>query len=352
MFFRHKNVQPKNEDLTQEEPQKPVQNAFFYYDGKYPGQDEVPFYHTNLTEYIVRVSISTHIGKVRSNHEDNFYLEGLYMNDVFRNDFSATYQIQHADGMSFAVFDGMGSAAYGEVASEIAVQTLRKYEKKLKNVDGTRALDQLVNSYASDANNAICDMLSENHCTVGGTTFSMLYFMGDAVKLYYLGDSRIYRYKNSKLSQLTRDHTVANQKVDAAIYTEEEAKRSPDQHRLTLYVGSDKKSLGLNADGRQLIPLEIGIKFVLCTDGLTNMCSDEEIAQILSQSYYNEAAVLVQAALDNGGKDNVTCIVLEILPANPKDDKNESEKIKGKEKKQKEKKEKKEKPNKIEQTAL
>jgi protein phosphatase len=148
----------------------------------------------------------------------------------------------------------------------------------------------------------------------------MIYLMGDAVKLYYLGDSRIYRYQTDGLTRLTRDHTVANQKVDAAIYTEEEAKRSPDQHRLTLFIGSDKKRVGLNADSRPPIPLEIGNKFVLCTDGLTNMCSDDEIHSLLSQNFFNEAAVLVQAALENGGSDNITCIVLEVLPALPENE--------------------------------
>ncbi|WP_295218121.1 protein phosphatase 2C domain-containing protein [Ruminococcus sp.] len=309
MFFNHKNTD-----------QNQNHNPFFYYGGNYPGETSEPFYHTGVTEYQLRVSVSTHIGKVRGNHEDNFYLEGLYMNDIFRNDFSATYTIRHADGMSFAVFDGMGGAAYGEVASEIAVQTLRKYEKKLKYADGTRMLDQLISSYTTEANNAVCAMLTEKHCLSGGTTFSMLYFLGDAVKLYYLGDSRIYRYKQDGLTRLTRDHTVANQKVDAAIYTEEEAKRSPDQHRLTLFIGSDRNKAGLNADSRPPIPLEVGSKFVLCTDGLTNMCNDDEIFELLSQNYFNEAAVLVQAALQNGGSDNVTCIVLEILPATPEED--------------------------------
>ena len=181
-------------------------------------------------------------------------------------------------------------------------------------------LDQLVSSYTTEANDAICDMLTEKHCAVGGTTFSMLYFMGDAVKLYYLGDSRMYRYQSDGLTRLTRDHTVANQKVDAAIYTEEEAKHSPDQHRLTLFIGSDRKNVGLNADSRPPMPLEIGSKFLLCTDGLTNMCSDEEIHSLLSQNYFNEAAVLVQAALQNGGADNITCIVLEVLPASSEEE--------------------------------
>ncbi len=309
MFFNHKDAE-----------QNQNHNPFFYYGGNYPGETTEPFYHSGVTEYTLRVSVSTHIGKVRGNHEDNFYLEGLYMNDIFRNDFSASYTVRSADGMTFAVFDGMGGAAYGEVASEIAVRTLRKYEKKLKYADGTRMLDQLVSSYTTEANDAICDMLTEKHCAVGGTTFSMLYFMGDAVKLYYLGDSRMYRYQSDGLTRLTRDHTVANQKVDAAIYTEEEAKHSPDQHRLTLFIGSDRKKVGLNADSRPPMPLEIGSKFLLCTDGLTNMCSDEEIHSLLSQNYFNEAAVLVQAALQNGGADNITCIVLEVLPASPEEE--------------------------------
>ena len=309
MFFNHKDAE-----------QNQNHNPFFSYGGNYPGETTEPFYHSGVTEYTLRVSVSTHIGKVRGNHEDNFYLEGLYMNDIFRNDFSASYTVRSADGMTFAVFDGMGGAAYGEVASEIAVRTLRKYEKKLKYADGTRMLDQLVSSYTTEANDAICDMLTEKHCAVGGTTFSMLYFMGDAVKLYYLGDSRMYRYQSDGLTRLTRDHTVANQKVDAAIYTEEEAKHSPDQHRLTLFIGSDRKKVGLNADSRPPMPLEIGSKFLLCTDGLTNMCSDEEIHSLLSQNYFNEAAVLVQAALQNGGADNITCIVLEVLPASSEEE--------------------------------
>lgn len=297
------------------------QNPFFYYGGRYPGEREEPFYHSGLTDYLLRVSVATNIGKVRGSHEDNFYLEGLSLGDVFRNDFSATYTLRSPDGMSFAVFDGMGGAAYGDVASDIAVEMLRKYELKFKKADSIRALDQLVSAYTSDANDAICEMLKRKHCNVGGTTFSMLYFMGDAAKLYYLGDSRVYCCKSDGIKQLMRDHTVANQKVDAAIYTEEVARKSPDQHRLTLFIGSDRTKTGLNPDSRSPIPLEMGDKFLLCTDGLTNMCSDDEIYDLLSQNYYNEAAVLVQAAMQNGGRDNITCIVLEILPSNPENKK-------------------------------
>ena len=224
-----------NSDMEQEE------EALYYYSSNkneiFQTQDDTLFIKPGITAYNLRVSVSTHIGKVRGNHEDNFYLEGLRLNEIFRNDFSATYTISDADGMSFAVFDGMGGAAYGEIASEIAVQTMKKYERRLKNAEGMRAVDQIVTEFVTEANNSICDMLREKNCLSGGTTFAMLYFIDGLAKLYYLGDSRIYMQDEEDLICLTRDHTLANQKLDAGIYTEAQAKKSADQHRLTLYVG-------------------------------------------------------------------------------------------------------------------
>lgn len=268
---------------------------------------------SGITSYRLRVSVSTHIGNVRGNHEDNFYLKGIYLHEHFRNDFSATYTIDNPDGMCFAVFDGMGGAAYGEIASEIATQTLRKYEKELEEAENTRTVDQIVSDYTKEANNAVVEMLREKQCLSGGTTFAMLYFMGGQARLYYLGDSRIYLEQENGIVCLTRDHTLANQKLDAGIYSEEEAENSPDQHRLTLFIGSDKSEVGLNADSRRPIPIRPGNKFLICSDGLSSMCSDNEMHQLLSQDYFNEAAILVQEALNHGGADNVTCIVLEIL---------------------------------------
>lgn len=266
-----------------------------------------------ITSYRLRVSVSTHIGKVRGNHEDNFYLKGIYLQDHFRNDFSATYTIDHPDGMCFAVFDGMGGAAYGEIASEIAMQTLRKYEKQLSEAESLRSVDQIVSAYTKEANDAVCEMLREKQSLSGGTTFAMLYLIGGVAKLYYLGDSRIYLEQPDGITCLTRDHTLAHQKLDAGIYTPEQASTSPDQHRLTLFIGSDKSEIGLNADSRRPVPIHAGDKFLLCTDGLSNMCTDAEMHTLLSQNYFNEAAILVQEALNHGGADNVTCIVLEII---------------------------------------
>lgn len=268
---------------------------------------------SGITSYSLRVSVSTHIGKVRGSHEDNFYLKGIYLHDYFRNDFSATYTIDNPDGMCFAIFDGMGGAAYGEIASEIAMQTLRKYEEELESAESTRAVDQIISDYTKEANNTVCEMLREKQSISGGTTFALLYFFGGQARIYYLGDSRIYLEQKTGITCLTRDHTLANQKLDAGIYTHEEAMTSPDKHRLTLFIGSDKNEVGLNADTRRPVPIKPGTKFMLCTDGLSNSCSDEKMHDMLSQNYFNEAAILVQEALNNGGADNTTCIVLEII---------------------------------------
>lgn len=297
------------------------EHSFLYYGGDYPGEEAEPFYHSGVTNYKVRVSVSSNIGKVRGNHEDNFYLPGVYIHDSYKSDFSASYIMKNPNGMCFAVFDGMGGAAYGEVASEIAVRTLRKYEKKLVKADGTRMLDQLISEFTTEANNEIIEMLEEKHCQTGGTTLALLYFMNDSVKIYYLGDSRVYRITEEEITRLTRDHTLANQKIEAAIMTEEQAKNSPDQHRLTLFVGSDRKKVGLSADSRQPVPVEVGYKFMLCSDGLSNMLSDQEIQTILQDGYQNEAEALVQGALEKGGTDNITCIVLEVLDAADEKDK-------------------------------
>ena len=154
-----------------------------------------------------------------------------------------------------------------------SAKSMRKYEKKFKTVENVRALDQCVSEYVNESNQAICNMLLEKHSLNGGTTFAMIHFFENAVKLYYLGDSRIYAISNHEITQLTRDHTLANQKIDASIYTEEEARNSPDHHRLTLFIGADKNDVGLNADSRPLIPYQNGLKFLLCTDGLTAICT-------------------------------------------------------------------------------
>ncbi len=284
------------------------------------GEDSDPYQHSGITEYCVRVSIATDIGHERGNNEDNFYVEGVKLNKIFQNSFSATYTTDQEDNLTFALFDGIGGTLYGEEASALAANIMEKYGSRLRKVDGTRQLDNLMREYVSEANRAVTDLLDERQCASGGTTMTVLHLMGDVARVYYLGDTRLYSFHDGTLTQLTRDHTVASQKIHAKIYTPEEAKGSPDLRRLTLFLGKDrtKNWNNLHADILPSIPLEIGSKFLICTDGLTTMCSDEEITEILDRNYYNESAALVRRACDNGGKDNVTCITVQILPPSVK----------------------------------
>ena len=128
---------------------------------------------------------------------------------------------------------------------------------------------------------------------------------------FYLGDSRIYIFDRHGLSQITEDQTLAVRNIKAGIYTEEEAKDSPDHHKLTGYLGADYSDMGL--DPRPCMPFRLmdGLTILLCTDGLTDMCSREEISGILADHGNNPARELADLAIKNGGRDNVTCIVIE-----------------------------------------
>ena len=139
---------------------------------------------------------------------------------------------------------------------------------------------------------------------------ALAYIRDGFVYGYSIGDSRIYWLHEGKLFRISKDHTLAMRKYEANIYTKEEAENSPDQHTLTLYLGI--------GDAEELTPeiyfpfrLFTGDKLLICSDGLYDMASAEEITQTLVSST-NPANDLVALALKNGGGDNVTCIVLQL----------------------------------------
>lgn len=259
----------------------------------------------------LNIFISTNIGKHRKNNEDNYYANG-YKYDGVANEYSDSFSEELNDSKIFAVCDGMGGESCGEVASECAVNVLDEYRQSINDSSDLSEQKQNVNAYATEANNRICDAILNCGGLRGGTTLTLACIKEDKIFMYYLGDSRIYMYRDGILTRITRDHTVAYEKVDANIYTEEEADKSPDAHKLTMFLGVDMSKSGIAADYAGSYTLHIGDKFLLCSDGLTDMCSHDEIADLLDMESENVASELVMSALDAGGKDNITCIVLEV----------------------------------------
>jgi protein phosphatase len=208
-----------------------------------------------------------------------------------------------------AVADGMGGHAAGEVASSVAVSTLAQLEH---DVPGGDLLDTLAGAVA-EANKAISQMVAVDPKLDGmGTTLTALLWAGGRLGLVHVGDSRAYLLRDGKLEQITHDHTFVQTLVDEQRITPEEADHHP------------QRSLLLRAlDGRgdpdpdlSLRDVQVGDRYLLCSDGLSGVVPFEAIAEALSESGPDAAVdALVRMALEGGGPDNVTCIVADVVEA-------------------------------------
>ncbi len=215
-----------------------------------------------------------------------------------------------ADLGLFAVADGMGGHAAGEVASHLAIETLvacaTEADTVLGEVDLVRAFDR--------ANRAILDQSIAEPATRGmGTTLSVLVVNGrhDGALLVHIGDSRLYRWRGGSLVQLTRDHTWVQEHIDAGVLTPEQARNHPFSSVLTRVLGTTATA----APDIERIAVEKGDLFLLCSDGLTGMLEPETMAAILGADLAIEetARTLVDAANAAGGADNITVVLARAL---------------------------------------
>jgi protein phosphatase len=219
----------------------------------------------------------------------------------------------------FLVADGMGGHASGEVASAIAVDTVQEVLLGGINPDETR-LDR---NMGMDDEEEIRERLrySMNQASVRirqaaianpvhtgmGTTLVVLLIEDDEAHIGHVGDSRIYLFRDDRLLRLTRDHTVVQQEIDAGRLTPELARIVPHKNILTQSVGYH----GPVEPDTSTRPVEPGDVFILCTDGLTDPLSDEQLTDLCRDNAPEDLAeVLVQAALQAGTEDNVTVVVV------------------------------------------
>ncbi len=254
------------------------------------------------------IYVSTDIGKVRKNNEDNF-LVNTAMRPLEKEDLNLRGE-GVGEPILCSVFDGMGGEASGEVASKICAEEGKELFKLISK--SGLLLDESVDMYVTNANNKVTQEIENTLKRRGGSTFVMLYIKDDVASVYSLGDSRAYLYRDGKLVQITKDHTLAMKKYEANIYTLEEALASTDSHKLTSFIGVDMENQGLVSQKYEKITLKENDKILMCSDGLYDMCSDDEILRVLSRNSKTISYDLVEIALENGGVDNITCIVVEV----------------------------------------
>lgn len=259
---------------------------------------------TNKKDYFIYAC--THKGNVREHNEDYFSANTLVRQD---NDEPQSLESPIPEPSLIGVFDGMGGEKDGSAASRISAKITAEYFEYLKiNNDIHKSID----SYVYNCNKVIKEYMAEHKLKRCGSTFALVYLSGKTAYCFSMGDSRIYLFREGSLVQISTDHTLANKKYKANIYTKKEAEESPDSHILTAYLGANNDAENTLAEAYNPIELQWNDKILICSDGLYDMCDNQTITRIMGKEG-NTAKKLVGAALKNGGEDNITCVVLELI---------------------------------------
>ncbi len=250
----------------------------------------------------IQVGARTDLGRVRKNNEDCYAIE-------------PSLQL-------YVLSDGMGGQAHGEVASKLAVQTVLTHCKQGENSRATPIfgesspdVSERTNRLASAihlANRKVFETACANPEQKGmGATIVAAWVDAQRLSIAHVGDSRVYLLRGGNMEQLTADHSLVAEKVRVGILTPQEADASEMQSVLTRAVGTTD-SVEVDTDEQVLLVDDF---LLLCSDGLTRMLTDPEIASTLltSASAQEAAERLVDLANENGGVDNVSVIVMHVL---------------------------------------
>ncbi len=248
----------------------------------------------------IELQAAVDAGRARSNNEDAVAID--------------------ADATLAVLADGMGGYNAGEVASQMATsficselgRWLREASDQASDQEVRRAMDICVDN----ANRAIFNAANSNPQYAGmGTTLVLALFRGDHVLIGHVGDSRAYRLRGGRLQQISRDHSLLQEQIDAGLITPEQAAFSANKNLVTRAVGVEDTVL-LETHQHDVQPADV---FLLCSDGLSDMLDDATMAQILlAQESLTEACrTLIEAANDAGGKDNISVILARVGGGNP-----------------------------------
>jgi PPM family protein phosphatase len=225
----------------------------------------------------------TDVGRQRHTNEDNFYDEPPL----------------------FAVADGMGGAQAGEVASEMAI------EEFVQERDTDAPAEKQLQHIAQGANRKIFEVAQADSRRAGmGTTLTAAMLDGQSVAVGHVGDSRLYLFRDGDLERLTRDHSLVEEFVRQGKLTPEQAEKHPQRSVITRALGPEGS---VEVDTFR-IPARDGDVFLLCSDGLSGMVADDTMAAILNEGGPLDATArkLIEAANDNGGRDNITAVLFRV----------------------------------------
>jgi len=234
--------------------------------------------------------------------------------------------VHSSAGLGLAILaDGMGGYNAGEVASGMVTallaseleQAFGRPESRLIDKDGRQSTGGLLEAEITRANSAVYQAAQSQPQYAGmGTTLVMAVFYDNAITVAHIGDSRLYRLRGEEFRQITRDHSLLQEQIDSGMLTVEQARNSQNKNLVTRAVGVDP-SVEPEIHEYATLPGDI---YLLCSDGLNDMVEDDEIGTtigMLSANLELAATQLIQMANDNGGRDNVSVILVRVRRAYP-----------------------------------
>ncbi|MFN0019726.1 MAG: PP2C family protein-serine/threonine phosphatase [Pirellulaceae bacterium] len=256
-------------------------------------------------------------GKCRATNEDQFLVATLYKALKIEQTSLPGTRCKHSSDRShlFIVADGMGGEAAGEKASAMALDFVENYVLE--------SLEWFANCRAKDGDQVLTEFqtaLSQAHASVRheaevhpklhgmGSTVTLAYSLNEVLYVAHVGDSRCYLYREKRLHRLTQDHTLTEEMVRRGELTPEAAAKHHWRHVITSSVGGNSPDIRVDV---HRLELQAGDQVLLCSDGLTNMLTSEEIVPVLETEPTGEAVCrkLVELANLKGGKDNITVVL-------------------------------------------
>ncbi len=260
----------------------------------------------------LNVVAQTHAGMTGKNNEDRYAISSFQLSE------------EDPTPVLFAVVaDGIGGHSAGEVAAELAVDHISQFVAESDAHRPKRTLERAIH----EASDAIADHAASSDEQQGmGATCACVWVIGDKLYTATVGDSRIYLLREGRIQQLTTDHTWVQEAVEKQILSPEEAREHPNVHVIRRYLGSpdppevdfrlrlyDSEADAL-AEGNQGAQIRPGDTFLICSDGLTDLVWNDEIAETIRSKNNPKAAAqqLIETANQRGGHDNITVILISV----------------------------------------
>jgi serine/threonine protein phosphatase PrpC len=269
------------------------------------------------------VAAKTDVGKVRTNNEDAYVVADLNRESQITAEEATDFDVM-ARGVLLAVSDGMGGEQAGEVASALVVETLSRVLRDLapENEESKTAISKVIENAVSKANDEVFAAAKDPGKRGMGATLTAVFVKSGNAYIAEIGDSRAYLLRGRRIRQMTKDQSFVQLLLDSGAISEEEAQTYPHKNIILQAIGQQRDlSVALGK-----LALRRGDRLLLCSDGLSNKVTPEEMREIICDAgtIAEACAKLVETANERGGDDNSTVVLAEAtgddLPAHRDDE--------------------------------